>query len=41
MSKIFLDSSDSDLMRHWRSVISGVTTNPSILKKEGGDLEEI
>ena len=41
MSKIFLDSSDSDKMRHWRSVISGVTTNPSILKKEGGDLEEI
>ena len=41
MSKIFLDTSDSDKMRHWRSVISGVTTNPSILKKEGGDLEEI
>ena len=41
MSKVFLDSSNSDLMRHWRSVISGVTTNPSILKKEGGDLEEI
>ena len=41
MSKIFLDSSNSDLMKHWRSVISGVTTNPSILKKEGGDLEEI
>ena len=28
-------------MKHWKSVISGVTTNPSILKKEGGDLEEI
>ena len=41
MSKIFLDSSNSDLMKHWKSVISGVTTNPSILKKEGGDLEEI
>jgi transaldolase len=41
MSKIFLDSSDVDLMRHWRSVISGVTTNPSILKKEDGDLEAV
>jgi len=41
MSKIFLDTSNIDSMKHWRSVISGVTTNPSILKKEGGDLEEI
>ena len=41
MSKIFLDTSDLDEIQRWSSVISGVTTNPSILKKEGGDLEEI
>ena len=41
MSKIFLDTSDIDNINSWNSVISGVTTNPSILKKEGGDLEEI
>ena len=41
MTKIFLDTSNLDDIKHWKSVISGVTTNPSILKKEGGDLEEI
>ena len=41
MSKIFLDTSNLDDIKHWSAVISGVTTNPSILKKEGGDLEEI
>ena len=41
MSKIFLDTSNINSIQHWNSVVSGVTTNPSILKKEGGDLEEI
>ncbi len=38
MTKIFLDTSNMDQIRRWRHIIEGVTTNPSILKKEGRDL---
>lgn len=36
--KIFLDSSSVEEADRWRSVIDGATTNPSILRKDGGDL---
>ena len=39
--KIFLDTSKIDEMQKWSHIIDGVTTNPSILKKEGGNIEEI
>ncbi len=39
--KIFLDTSKIDEMKKWSHIIDGVTTNPSILKKEGGNIEEI
>ncbi len=34
--KIFLDSSKIEEVEKWDSVIEGVTTNPTILKKDGG-----
>lgn len=39
--RIFLDSSKVDEILKWYPVIKGVTTNPSILKKDGGDVFEI
>ena len=36
--KIFLDSSNVNEAGKWMSVIDGATTNPSILRKDGGDL---
>ena len=39
--KIFLDTSKIDEMKRWSHIIDGVTTNPSILAKEGGDIREI
>jgi transaldolase len=36
--KVFLDSSKVSEVMRWRTVIEGVTTNPSILLKEGGDV---
>ncbi len=39
--KIFLDTSRVEEMKRWSHIIDGVTTNPSILQKEGGNIEEI
>ena len=45
--KFFLDTADVDEIRYWAStgLLDGVTTNPSLMKKAGGDfrktLEEI
>jgi len=39
--KIFLDSSKVEEARRWMPVIDGITTNPSILLKEGGDIREL
>jgi len=39
--KLFLDSSKVEEVRKWLPVISGITTNPAILKREGGDIEEL
>jgi len=39
--RLFLDSSKLGEIIKWRPVISGVTTNPAILKREGGDIHEI
>lgn len=36
--KIFLDSSSAVEALKWMPVIDGATTNPSILRKDGGDL---
>lgn len=36
--KIFLDSSKLEEVNKWLPVIDGVTTNPTILLKEGGDV---
>ncbi len=41
MTKIFLDTSNIVEMKKWAHIIDGVTTNPSILIKEGGDIKEI
>jgi transaldolase len=38
--KIFLDSSSLAEARKWRPVIDGATTNPTILKRDGGDIFE-
>ena len=35
--ELFLDSSKIEEVRKWKSVISGVTTNPSIILKDGGN----
>ena len=39
--KIFLDTAKIDEIRKWRSVIDGVTTNPSILLKDGGNIYDV
>ena len=39
--KIFLDSADIKQIKKWLPIISGVTTNPSILEKDKGDPVEI
>jgi transaldolase len=39
--KIFLDSADINQVKKWLPVISGVTTNPSILEKDKGDVIKI
>ena len=41
MTSIFLDSSSIEQITKWKYIIKGVTTNPSILVKDGVDLEEI
>lgn len=41
MTKIFLDTSNIEEMKKWSHIIDGVTTNPSILAKEGGNIQEI
>jgi len=41
MVKLFLDTSKIEEITRWRHLIEGVTTNPSIIAKEGGSLEEI
>lgn len=39
--KIFLDTSNIDFIKHWLPVIDGVTTNPAILEREGGNLIDL
>jgi transaldolase len=39
--KIFLDTSDIKEINKWLQLIDGVTTNPTIIKKYGGDIKEI
>ena len=39
--RIFLDSSNREKVQKWLPVIAGITTNPSILKREGGDIKEL
>jgi len=39
--KIFLDTAKADEIRKWKSVISGVTTNPTILLKDGGSINDL
>jgi len=39
--KIFIDTSDIKEIKKWEWIIDGVTTNPSIIKKHGGDIREI
>lgn len=39
--KIFLDASDIEQVRKWLPIIDGITTNPGILEKQGGDLKEL
>ena len=39
--KLYLDSSKPEEVKRWLPVIDGVTTNPSILLKEGGSIEEV
>jgi len=39
--KIFLDSSNTVYIERWKHIIDGVTTNPSILMKEEGNLEKV
>ena len=35
MTRLYLDTSNLNQIKIWSPVISGVTTNPSILKNEG------
>ena len=37
--QFFLDTANLDLIRHWQAfgLVDGVTTNPALLAKEGGD----
>ena len=39
--KIFLDTSNIKEIEKWLYLIDGVTTNPTIIKKDGGDIKEI
>ena len=39
--QIFLDTAKVDEIRKWKSVIAGVTTNPSILLKDGGNIYDL
>jgi transaldolase len=41
--KIFLDTANLDSIRHYSEMgmVDGITTNPTLLSKEGGDPEEI
>uniref|UniRef100_A0A6M3ITS6 Putative transaldolase n=1 Tax=viral metagenome TaxID=1070528 RepID=A0A6M3ITS6_9ZZZZ len=39
--KIFLDTADLTEIKRWFPMIDGVTTNPLILEKDGGDVVEI
>jgi transaldolase len=41
--KIFLDTANIDSIRHYSEMgmVDGITTNPTLLSKEGGDPEEI
>jgi len=41
--KIFLDTANLDSVRHYSEMgmVDGITTNPTLLSKEGGDPEEI
>jgi len=39
--RIFLDSGNVQEVNKWRPVISGITTNPLILEKDGGDIYEL
>jgi transaldolase len=39
--KIFLDTSDINEITKWLYLIDGITTNPTILKRDGGDIKEI
>ena len=41
MTKIFLDTADVKEISKWRYLIEGVTTNPSIIVKDGGDIKEV
>ena len=39
--KIFIDTSDVKEINKWLQIIDGVTTNPTIIKKYGGDIKKI
>ncbi len=42
--KLFIDTANIDEIREinqWGGVLSGVTTNPSLIAKEGRDLKEV
>ena len=39
--KIFIDTSDIKEINKWLQLIDGVTTNPTIIKKYGGNIKEI
>ena len=39
--KVFLDSSKVSEIERWKPVIDGLTTNPSILLKDGGNIDDL
>ena len=39
--KIFLDTAHRISIKKWSSIIDGVTTNPTLLSKEGGDPKKV
>lgn len=41
--KIFLDTANLEQIKHWNNtgIIDGVTTNPTLLKKEGGNVTKM
>ena len=41
MTSIFLDTADIEEIRKWRFLIEGVTTNPSIIRNDSGDIKDI